>query len=310
MIYDITIIGAGPAGLTAAIYAGRAKMKTAVVSENVPGGQAMLTDEIENYPGFVSPVKGPELLESMRGQAGKLEVDFKETRADSVTREKDVFRVKTPGGEIESLSVIVATGAAYKKLGVKGEAEFTGRGVSYCGVCDAPFFRNKEIAVVGGGDTAVYEATHLLKFCSRLHMVHRRDRLRATKVMQDRVLKDEKAVMHWDSVVEEISGAKTVEALKLKNVKTGKTELIPLKGVFIFVGISPNAGPVKGLVDLDDKGFIMANGRLESSCKGLFACGDIRNTPLRQISTAVGDGAIAALSAQHYVDKLKGQAYN
>ncbi|MDD5439766.1 MAG: FAD-dependent oxidoreductase, partial [Candidatus Omnitrophica bacterium] len=205
-------------------------------------------------------------------------------------------------------SVIIATGASYKKLGVKGEEEFTGRGVSYCGVCDAPFFKNKEIALVGGGDTAVYEAEHLLKFVSKLHLVHRRDRLRATKVMQDRVLNNEKTVMHWDSVVEEIVGVKVVDGVRIRNIKTEKIETIPCKGVFVFVGMAPNADFLD-IGTFSKTGFIMTGENMQISVPGIFACGDVREKILRQISTAVGEGALAAFAAQQYVEALKGTAY-
>lgn len=309
MKYDIAIIGAGPAGLTAGLYAGRAKMKTVVVSENIPGGQAMLTDEIENYPGFSGPVKGPELMQSMYEQAQKAEISFETASVEQIIKKEGVFELKTSSGTIESVSVIVATGAAYKKLGAEGEEKFTGRGVSYCGVCDAPFFKNKEIAVIGGGDTAVYEASHLLKYASRLHLVHRRDRLRATKIMQDKVLNDPKTTVHWDSVLEEICGANTVEGIKIKNIKTGNTENIQLKGVFIFIGIDPASELVKEIAKTDEAGYVITNDNMETSCPGLFACGDVRKKALRQISTAVGEGALAAFSSQLYTEKLKGEAY-
>ncbi|MFH1791570.1 MAG: thioredoxin-disulfide reductase [Candidatus Omnitrophota bacterium] len=309
MTYDIIIIGAGPAGLTAAIYAGRARMKTAVVSDMIPGGQAMLTDEIENYPGFSDAVKGPDLMNSMFEQAKKAGSDFKKVRAEGIAVSDGVFTVRTASGNIEGMSLIIATGASYETLGVKGEKEFTGRGVSYCGVCDAPLFRNKEIAVVGGGDTAVYEACHLLKFCGRLHMIHRRDRLRATKIMQDALLNNPKTVMHWNSVLKEIRGDKLVKGIQISNVKTGIDEEIPLNGVFVFVGVKPESGVVGSAANLSEKGYIITNESMETSVNGIFACGDVRKKMLRQISTAVGEGAQAAFAAQLYVEGKKGTAY-
>jgi len=309
MQYDIIIIGAGPAGLTAAIYAGRAGMKTLVISEAIPGGQAMLTEEIENYPGFSSSVKGPELVENMHKQAKKLEIDFSCEMVKEVLKKDKGFSVKTSKGNFSSLSLIIATGASYRKLGVKGEEEFTGRGVSYCGVCDAPLFKNKEIALVGGGDTAVYEASHLLKFASTLHLVHRRDRLRATKIMQKRVLEDKKTVMYWNSVIEEIYGSKLMEGVKIKDVKNGKIQNVACKGIFVFVGIDANSNAFKNILKTDEKGYILTDENMKTSLEGAYACGDVRKKLLRQISTAVGEGATAAFCAQQYVEELKGIAY-
>lgn len=309
MTYDIAIIGAGPAGLTAAIYAGRARMRTIVISEMIPGGQTILTEEIENYPGFVQPIKGPELMNNIYEQTKKLDLEFKQANAQKVIKENNGFLIKTGKEDFKTLSVIMATGASYKKLGVKGEDTFTGKGVSYCGVCDAPLFRNKEIALVGGGDTAVYEAWHLLKFCSKLHLIHRRDRLRATKTMQTRVLENKKTVVHWNTVLEEIYGANLVEGITVKSVKTGKLDKILCKGVFVFVGVKPNSEAVKDVISVEDAGYIATDENMQSSSKGIFACGDVRKKMLRQISTAVGEGAQAAFAAQQYVEELKGVAY-
>jgi len=308
-MYDIAIIGAGPAGLTSALYAGRAKMKTIIISEAIPGGQTMLTQEIENYPGFALPVSGPDLMNSMYEQTKKINVEFKQTGVLGCKKEENTFVIDTEKENIQALSLIIATGASYKKLGVPGEEKFIGRGVSYCGVCDAPFFRNKEIALVGGGNTALYEAGHLLKFCSTLHLIHRRDRLRATKVIQTKVLEDKKTIMHWNSSLEEIYGTNLVEGIVVKDIKTGKSEKISCKGVFIFVGIKPNTDICRDIITLDDHGYIATNNDMETSSKGVFACGDVRQKLLRQISTAVGDGATAAFSAQQYVEELKGEAY-
>lgn len=301
--FDIAIIGAGPAGMTAAIYAGRAKMKAILLAEAIPGGQAMLTEEIENYPGFAEPVNGPQLLNDMCAQMKKLEIECRETAVKSISKKEKEFTVETDSGEIASKTVILAMGANYKKLNVKGEEEFTGRGVSYCGVCDAPFFRNKEAALIGGGDTALYEANHLLKFVKKLHMVHRRDKLRATKIMQEKVLKNEKTTVHWDSIPEEITGSKTVEGLVLKNVKTEAKEKIACDGVFIFIGMAPNSLIAEGLARTDPNGYIITDDNMKTSCEGLYACGDVRSKALRQISTAVGEGAVAAFSAQKYIEE-------
>jgi len=307
--YDIIIIGAGPAGLTAAIYAGRAEMKTLLISNALPGGQAMLTEEIENYPGFPSSINGPKLITDMYEQAKKLAVEFKRIHVNGIEKKDKTFTVRTKEGMFQSLSLIIATGASYRKLGIKGESEFTGRGVSYCGVCDAPLFKNKAVAVVGGGDAAVYEAGHLLKFACTLHLIHRRDRLRAAKIMQKRVLDDKKTVMHWNSTLEEIYGSKFVEGIKIKDLKTGKISNVPLKGVFIFVGIEANSKAMKDIVKIDEKGYILTDENMKTSLEGMYACGDVRKKILRQISTAVGEGATAAFSAEQYAEELKGTAY-
>jgi len=309
MAYDIGIIGAGPAGLTAGIYAGRAKMKTIIISDTIPGGQAMLTDEIENYPGFTSAIKGMDLLNSMHGQMKAYDVEQKQSKVISIGKDGDVFIIKTGKEDIKCLSVIVASGASYRKLGVKGEDKFTGKGVSYCGVCDAPFFRDKDVAVVGGGDTALYEAAHLLKFCSKLHLIHRRDRLRGTKVLQERVLNNKNVSVHWNSVLEEICGDRMVSGIKIKDVLTGAVKDLSLKGVFIFVGITPHSEMVKDAVKMSEKGYILADNSMATSLKGVFTCGDVRDKILRQVSTAVGEGATAAFSAQKHVEELKGIAY-
>ncbi len=309
MSYDIIIIGAGPAGLTAAIYAGRAKMKVLVISDALPGGQAMLTEEIENYPGFPAFINGPELINNMYKQARKLEVEFKKAKVQTIEKKDEGFLVTSDDGKFGALSLILATGTTYKKLGVRGEEDYTGRGVSYCGICDGPLFKNKEIAVVGGGDTAVYEASHLLKFCSSLHLIHRRDRLRATKVIQEKVLQNKKTVIHWNSTLQEIYGSKLVEGIKIKSVLTNEIKDIPCKGVFIFVGIKPDSEIVKDLVKKDEAGYILTDETMKTSRKSIFACGDVRIKILRQISTAVGDGATAAFAAQKYVEELKGIAY-
>ena len=309
MQYDAIIVGAGPAGLTAAIYAGRAKMKTLVISDAIPGGHAMLTEEIENYPGFPNFIKGPALLENIYNQAKKLELEFETVKVEKIQKSDNGFIVKSGSGEFNALSVIIATGTSYKKLQIKGEEEFAGKGVSYCGVCDAPLFKNKEVAVIGGGDTAVYEANHLLKFCSKLHLVHRRDRLRAAKVIQGKVLGDKRTVPHWNSVLEEIYGTKFVEGIKIRDINANKIIDLPCKGVFIFVGIMPNSDIVKELIKLDESGYILTDENMQTSLKGIFASGDVRKKMLRQISTAVGEGAAAAYAAQYYVEELKGIAY-
>ena len=301
MLYDIIIIGAGPAGLTAGIYAGRAKMKTLLITSMLPGGQTMMTEEINNYPGF-SSIKGPELINNMYNQAKNLDIEFKKVTVESVEKKNKSFLVKTLNAQFEGLSVIIATGANFKKIGIKGEEVFTGKGVSYCGTCDGPMFKNKDIAVVGGGDTAVYEAAHLLKFCKSLHLIHRRDRLRATKIIQDKVLNNKKTIVHWNSTLSEIYGSKLVEGIKIKDVNTNNSKDIVLNGVFIFVGIKPNSEIIKSFIKTDETGYILTDDTMATSCKGIFAPGDVRKKILRQISTATGEGATSAFCAQKFVE--------
>ena len=244
-VYDIIIIGAGPAGLTATLYAARAGMGALLISEVIPGGQAMLTSEIENYPGFKDPISGPDLMKNLFEQVKKHSVNNLYENVVAIEK-KENFIVKTDKNAYDALSLITATGADMQKLRCKGEDEFTGKGVSYCGVCDAPMYRNKDVVVVGGGDTASYEAYHLTKFASKVNIVHRRDRLRAAKIMQERLFGNRKVIFHWNSVLKEIYGTKLVEGVEVEDVKTRETKRIKCQGVFIFVGIKPNSEIVKG----------------------------------------------------------------
>ena len=309
MTYDIIILGAGPAGLTAAIYAGRAKMKTLVISKQTPGGQVLQTERIDNYPGYPKSVAGIDLLNNMHEQTKSLGIEYKNAEALSLEKKGGKFAIKCKNSEFESLGAIIATGAEYKHLDVKGEKEFTGRGVSYCAVCDAPMFRNKKVAIIGGGDVALYEAAHLLKYCSKLYLVHRRDRLRATKIMQNIVLENNKTQAVWNAVPEEIFGDKLVKGLKIKDVKTNEIKDLECDGVFIFVGIKPASEMVKNILKTDKAGYVISDENLKTSLDGVYVCGDVRKKMLRQISTAVGDGASAAFACQKYVEELKGIAY-
>lgn len=301
--YDIIIIGAGPAGLTAGIYAARARMKVLLVEKAAPGGQILITDWVENYSGFPEGISGYDLSQKMLTQATNLGLEI---ATEDVTKVKITPGIKTLYlGEktITAKSLIIASGASPRKLNV-GEERFMGKGVSFCATCDAPFFKNKTVVAVGGGDTAVQEAIFLTKFASKVFLVHRRSELRATKILQERAFKNDRIEFVWDSVVTGIDGFFGVENVHIKNVKTDETRTIKADGCFVWIGIVPNTGFLNGSLELDEWGFIKVDHHMESSVPGVFAAGDVRNTPLRQIATAVGDAAIAAVSAEHFIENL------
>ncbi len=304
MDYDVVIIGGGPAGLTAALYASRAKLKTLLVESYTVPGQAIITDSIENYPGFVDGVNGFELIEKFKKQAQKFGTELKTGNVKKIEKDPKGWKVEVEGKTISSFSVIIASGARSRKLGVPGEEKFQGKGVSYCATCDGALYKDKEVVLVGGGDTSIEEAIFLTKFVKKVKVVHRRDRLRATKILQERALSNKKIEFIWESNVVEILGDN-----KVQGVRTSKGADILCEGVFIFVGYIPNTDFVKGLVKLDKSGYILADDDMKTSKKGIFACGDCRKKLLRQVITACGDGATAAFSAQHYVETLKGTAY-
>ncbi len=306
--YDIIIIGAGPAGLTAAIYASRARLNTLVLESFNTPGQAILTSDIENYPGFPEMQSGFDLMDKFKKQAQKFGAIFKIADAKEIAK-KDNWQVKTEGETLPAHSVIVATGARPKKLEVPGEDELRGKGVSYCAVCDAALFKGKEVAVVGGGNTAVEEAVFLTKFASKVTIIHRRDRLRADEILQERARASKKIDFAWKSTVTGIKGEGKVQEVVLNNVETKKETVLPCRGIFIFVGYVPNTGFLKGLVKMDENGYVLASESMETSQKGIFASGDARKKTLRQIVTACGDGAIAAVSAKKYIDEIKGTSY-
>jgi thioredoxin reductase (NADPH) len=312
-IYDIVIVGGGPGGLTAGLYASRASQKVLLLEGNSTVSQITVTDMIENYPG-IPEIGGFELIDRFKKQAVGFGLDIRSEHVTSIDKvqlgDVEGWTVKTNNAEYKALSIIFSTGAEWRHLGVPGEEELIGRGVSFCATCDAPFYRNREVAVVGGGDTAVQEAIYLTKFASKVTLIHRRNRLRATGILQERAFANEKIDFAWDSVVEEILGDSGVTGVKIKNVKTsGETREIPVDGVFMFIGLTPNTKLVEGLVNLDKGGYIIADGDMKTSANGIFACGDCISKSLRQVITACGDGATAANSAELYVDELKGQAY-
>lgn len=306
-MYDCVIIGGGPAGITAAIYAIRSGMKTVIVEKLGVGGQIALSDIIENYPGFPS-ISGMDLMKHFEDHAKGIGAEFIFTEVAGIESDDTKKIIRTSGDPIEAKSVIICSGAEAKKLGFKGEAEYTGRGVSYCGTCDGPFYRNKTIALIGGGDTAVKESIYLSKIASKVYHIHRRDQLRAEKILQDRIASRDNIELLWKHVAEEVVGNEAgVTGIKVKNLETGETRETPVDGIFVFVGIKPNTGFID--CEKDEQGFIKVNDSMETSVPGVFAAGDCRITPLRQVATAVGDAAIAAFKAEEYVAELEGRAY-
>lgn len=304
---DLIIIGAGPAGLTAAIYGIRAGLDLAVIEKLSPGGQAINTFEIENYPGFVDPVAGWELMSAMENQARRLGVEIKSGEIISVEKNSGSgnFILKFQDGEtVEAKTVIAATGAKHKNLDVPGESEFTGRGVSYCATCDGAFYKEKVTAVVGGGNTALEEAEFLTRFSSRVYLIHRRDQFRGVKLLQDRILSNEKIEPVYDTIVRSINGKDGVECVTLFNKKTGRESELPLDGVFIFIGWDLNTGYLPGGV-VNERGEARVNMQMETPVKGLYAAGDIRESSRRQIVMAAADGATAALNAYEYITGIE-----
>lgn len=312
--WDIVIVGGGPAGLTAGLYAARDAMRTLLLERMVSGGQVATTEWVENYPGFPDGISGIELSQRMEEQARKfglqvLQGDVKGLRVSEA--EPRSFQLETSQGTHYASAVILAMGADWNRLGVPGEEEFRGRGVSYCATCDGPFFRDQEVVVVGGGDTAVEEGTYLTKMASKVTLIHRRDRLRASPVVQQRALSNPKMEFIWNSVVEEIEGgAEGVQRVKIRELPSGRRWEKPCAGVFIFVGMVPNTGFLKGLVAMDQRGYILTDDEMRTSVPGIFACGDARRKLLRQVVTACGDGATAARAAARYVEELRGTAYD
>ncbi len=312
-MHDLVIIGGGPAGLSAGIYASRARLDCVLFEKMMPGGQMLLTDIIENFPGFSKPVKGPELAQEMAAQAKGAGLNINTGEITGIARAKEGvshFVLTTASGvSYKALTAIAASGASWRKLGVPGELTLTGKGVSYCATCDGPMFKGRDVLVVGGGDKALEEALYLANMAKSVKLIHRRDRFRAVKELQERVLQNEKITPIYDSIVTQIDGTNVVESVLAKNVKTNKTSLIPCSGIFIFIGIAPNSFMLKDIVDVDKRGFILTGGQMETSCRGIYACGDVIKKSLYQIATAVGEGATAAFNAQKYVDEVKGNAY-
>lgn len=302
--YDVIIIGAGPAGMTAAVYASRANLNTLMLERGVPGGQMSDTEAVENYPGFDS-ILGPDLANKMFEHSQKFGAKYAFGDVKEVKDHGDYKEVITGDKTYKAKAVIIATGAEHRKLGVPGEEEYAGRGVSYCAVCDGAFFRDREIAVIGGGDSAVEEGMYLTRFAKKLTIIHRRDQLRAQKILQERAFQNEKIEFIWDTVVEKINGKDgKVSSLTLKNVKTGETKEFETDGVFIYIGTDPLSEPFKSLGIVNEDGYIPTNENMETKVPGIFAAGDVREKELRQIVTATGDGSIAAEAAIKYIESL------
>ncbi len=310
-MHQIVIIGAGPAGLTAAIYAARANLAPIVITGTLFGGQLALTTEVENFPGFPDGILGPELMELMKRQAERFGAEVRLGEVTDVTLTRYPFRLSLDGELLEAKSLIVATGASPRLLGVPGEHEFFGKGVSTCATCDGFFYRGKTVVVVGGGDSAVEEGTFLTRYASKVYIVHRRDRLRASQILQARAMKNEKISFIWDTVVDHIIGEedKGVSAVHLRNVKTGAEEDLAVDGVFIAIGHVPNTKLFEGQLKLDEQGYIVTDTRMHTNIKGVFACGDCQDYIFRQAVTAAGTGCMAAIEAEKFLAEVEERAY-
>ena len=304
--YDVIVIGAGPGGMTAALYASRANLKVAMLDRGVYGGQMNNTAEVENYTGFKS-ILGPDLAEQMYQSSIQFGADFVYGNVEKVTVDEDgIKHVKTDSGELEAPAIVIATGSQYRKLGIPGEDEYSGKGVSYCAVCDGAFYRGKNVTTVGGGDSAVEESEYLAKLVNNVNIVHRRDQLRAQKILQDRAFANDKINFTWNTIVTEIVGdGKKVTGVKTHNKETNEDRLVPTDGVFIYIGNVPMTEPFKDLGITDEQGWVITNDEMKTSVPGVFAVGDVRDKKLRQITTAVGDGGIAGQGVFSYIESLK-----
>lgn len=301
--YEVIIIGGGPAGLTAGLYASRARLHTLLIENALCGGQMTTTETIDNYPGFPEGVTGEELSRLMEEQAKRFGMETVKEEVLEVKLEADTKRVQTSESSYLCKALIICTGTEYRKLGVPGETEFTGKGVSYCATCDGAFFKDSRIIVVGGGDSALTEALFLTKFVKDLTIIHRRDALRATKIYQEKAMANPKIKFLWNSVVQEIKGDTVVRAVVVKNVKTGEITEFETEGAFLFVGLLPRTQFLKGLVQMDEAGYIITDENCGTSVEGIFAAGDCRKKLLRQVATSVGDGATAAFAAEKYLEE-------
>jgi len=300
---NVTIIGSGPAGLTAAVYAARANLSPLLVEGWQSGGQLTTTTEVENYPGFAKGIMGPELMKEMRAQGERFGTEFLTGDVSAVDLKTHPFTLTIDGEHtVQTKTLIIATGALALPIGVKNEARLTGHGVSTCATCDGFFFRGKELIVVGGGDSAMEEATFLTKFATKVSIVHRRDKLRASKIMQDRAVKNEKITFVWNSVVEDILGDDVVTGVRLKNLVTGKTMELPCAGVFVAIGHRPNTALFNGQLDMDAKGYIRTTKGAATNVPGVFAAGDVQDSTYRQAVTAAGSGCMAAIDAERFLE--------
>lgn len=304
-MYDVIIVGAGPAGLTAGIYAARGGLKVAIVELAMPGGQAASTENIENYPGFPDGINGYELMNSFHKQALTFGVEFIFEEVKKLDLKEPVKKIHTSSQVLEAHAIIVAAGSRPRLLGVPGEDLFRGRGVSYCATCDGAFFKGKKLVVVGGGDAAIEEGAYLTKFAEEVIIVHRRASFRASQIAMNRAKDNPKIRFVLNAVVEEILGSDHVEGVRIHEVLSGETREIAADGVFIYIGADPNAQFIDGEIETDDRGYILTDLRLQTNIVGVYAAGDIRNTPLRQVATAVGDGALAAVEIEKYLSEKK-----
>ncbi|WP_144743529.1 thioredoxin-disulfide reductase [Enorma burkinafasonensis] len=310
-VYDVIILGAGPAGLAAGLYAGRSRLKTLIIEKAQDGGQIAITDEIENYPGqMLEGESGPSLIARMTAQAEKFGCERVSDTITGLELEGPVKKLIGYGGEYEAKSVILALGAHPRKIGCKNEAEFTGRGISFCATCDAAFFEDFEVYVVGGGDAAVEEAMYLTKFARKVTIIHRRDELRAAKSIQEKAFANPKIHFMWDTVVDEVDGDGILSKMVVKNTKTGELTTIEadpedgMFGLFGFIGLLPSTSLIEGIIDTDERGYALTDADMHTNIEGVYAAGDMRQKSLRQVVTAVADGAIAAMQAEHYISNL------
>ncbi|HEX2022765.1 MAG TPA: thioredoxin-disulfide reductase [Candidatus Thermoplasmatota archaeon] len=311
-VHNVVIVGSGPAGLTAALYAARANLDPLVVAGYEAGGQLMITTDVENYPGFPEGIMGPELMEKFRKQAERFGTKFVDKDVTSVDFSRHPLTLDVEGEKIRARAVILATGASAKWLGLANETRLRGHGVSACATCDGFFFKGKEVAVVGGGDTAMEEAMFLTKFATKVHVIHRRDEFRASKIMQQRVLSDPKITVTWDTTVDDVLGEKTVEALALRNVKTGATSKLPVQGLFLAIGHAPNTAFLKGAVRIDEKGYVVTTNEFQTrtTARGVFVAGDVFDSRYRQAVTAAGSGCKAAIDAERWLHETHGTDEN
>ncbi len=304
MTYDVVIIGGGPAGLTAGLYTARARLKSLLIEKGLPGGLVTTTEWVENYPGFEEGIMGVELAQKMEKQAVRFGLEIIQGTVMDISSNKKIKGISLEGDlHYEAKTIILATGAHPRLLKIEGEDEFRGRGVSYCATCDGAFYKGKKIAVVGGGDSAVQEAIFLTKFAEMVYVIHRRDQLRAEKILQERAFSNPKIKFIWNSVPEKISGDDGVNALHIRNLKACDNSVLDVQGVFIYIGYNPNTEFLRGLVDLDESNYIITDKNMAASTPGIYAAGDVRSKPLKQIATAVGDGATAAMAAVKYIEE-------